>query len=119
MKLTGDTILITGGSEGIGLALAQTLVSSNTVIICGRSTEKLKHAKSLCHGLHTETCDVTVAAQRQAMVKRLLRSYPKLNVLINNAGAKQRTDLLTHEGLDAAMVDDLALNFTAPAALCG
>ena len=83
MKLTGDTILITGGSEGIGFALAQTLVSSNTVIICGRSAEKLKHAKSQCHGLHTQICDVTDAAQRQAMVQQLLRSYPQLNVLIN------------------------------------
>ncbi|MEH6579877.1 MAG: SDR family NAD(P)-dependent oxidoreductase [Amphritea sp.] len=118
MKLTGDTILITGGSEGIGFALAQTLVSSNTVIICGRSEEKLKHAKSLCNGLHTEICDVTDVSQRQAMVQRLLRSYPQLNVLINNAGAKRRTDLLTHEGVDAAMIDDMALNFTAPAALC-
>ena len=118
MKLTGETILITGGSEGIGFALAQALVLNNTVIICGRSEEKLNHAKSLCNGLITQTCDVTDAAQRQAMVKRLLHSYLQLNVLINNAGAKHRTDLLANEGVDVAMIHVMALNFTAPAALC-
>jgi len=118
MKLIGDTVLITGGSEGIGLALAQALEPNNTVIICGRSPEKLKHAKSLCNDLHTEVCDVTDTAQRQAMVERLLVLFPKLNVLINNAGAKRLTDLAKHEGLNAAMIHDMSLNFSAPAELC-
>jgi len=118
MKLIGDTIFITGGSEGIGLALARALEPNNTVIICGRSQEKLKHAKRLCNGLHTEVCDVTDTAQRQAMVKRLLALFPTLNVLINNAGAKRTTNLENDEGLNAAMNHDMSLNFSAPAKLC-
>jgi len=118
MKLIGDTILITGGSEGIGFALARALEPNNTVIICGRRQRKLDHAKSLCNGLHTEVCDVTDTAQRQAMVKRLLSLFPTLNVVINNAGAKQPTDLVNNEGLNAAMNRDMSLNFSAPAELC-
>jgi uncharacterized oxidoreductase len=48
MKLSGHTFLITGGSSGIGLELSQTLIQKgNTVIICGRSSEKLEAAKKI------------------------------------------------------------------------
>lgn len=118
MKLTGHTILITGGSEGIGFSMAQRLAPNNKVIICGRSEHKLARAKELCSDLYTETCDVTNEAQRRAMVERVLGLYPQLNILINNAGAKQHADVLRNEGVDAAMAQDMALNFTAPVALC-
>lgn len=118
MNLKGHTILITGGSEGIGFSLAQSLAPDNKVIICGRSEHKLARAKELCSDLHTETCDVSNETQRRAMVERVLDLYPQLNMLINNAGAKQHTDLLRNEGVDAAMTQDMALNFAAPVALC-
>ncbi len=116
MKLNGDTVLITGGSDGIGYALASMLAADNTVIICGRDEARLKRARQRIGEVHTEVCDVTDAAQRQAMVQRLLEMYPQLNVLINNAGGKQPTDLLSDQGLHHAMARDLALNFEAPVA---
>lgn len=118
MELVAHTILITGGSEGIGFSLAQKLAADNTVIICGRSAEKLAHAKAVCPAIHTEACDITDESQRRAMVERVLRQFPQLNILINNAGAKRRTDLLREEGIEAAMRHDMALNFTAPVELC-
>ncbi len=118
MKLIGDTILITGGSEGIGLALARALEPNNTVIICSRNQRKLEYAKNLCNGLHTEVCDVSDTAQRQALVKRLVEFFPHLNVVINNAGAKRTTDLAGPEDLNAAKTHDMSLNFSAPAELC-
>lgn len=118
MDLKGDTILITGGSEGIGLALAQALAVDNTVIICGRNSDKLERARAQIAALHTYPCDVTDPAQREALVAQLRRAHPQLNVLINNAGAKRRTNLRTGEGVETAMAHDMALNFTAPAALC-
>lgn len=117
MDLRDNTILITGGSEGVGLALAQMLAPRNTVIICGRDEAKLARARERVGGVHTEACDVTDVAQRHAMVQRLLHQYPRLNVLINNAGAKRRTDLLSNEGTSGAMAHDMALNFEAPVAL--
>lgn len=118
MVLKGDTLLITGGSEGIGLALAQALAADNTVIVCGRDGDKLERAKAQIAALHTYTCDVTDPAQREALVTQLRRTHPQLNVLVNNAGAKQRTNLRTGESVETAMAHDMALNFTAPVALC-
>lgn len=118
MKLRANTFLITGGSEGIGFSLAQALVADNTVIVCGRSAEKLARAKEQLPELHVEVCDITDPVQRQAMVGRVLKKHPRLNVLINNAGAKQRTELAGGRDPEAAMDADMALNFTAPVALC-
>lgn len=118
MNLKGCTVLITGGSEGVGFALAQMLAPDNKVIICGRSEQKLVRAKEICGDLHTEVCDVTNEIERRALVERVLRLHPQLNVLINNAGAKRHTDLLGDDGLGKAMAHDMALNFEAPVALC-
>lgn len=60
MKLSGHTILITGGATGMGLALAEGFLKrGNEVLICGRRTEKLKAAKSRLPHLHIRACDVT------------------------------------------------------------
>ncbi len=114
MKLTGNTVLITGGSEGIGFALAKALVADNRVIVCGRSEEKLARAKSEVPELLTHVCDITDPVQRRAMIGWLLRSHPDFDVLVNNAGSKRFTDLLSGRDLESAMTDDLAVNFTAP-----
>ncbi len=117
MRLEGNTILITGGSEGIGFEMARALTPKNTVIICGRSKQKLLNARQLLPEIHIEVCDITIPVQRNAMVTRILNAHPGLNVLINNAGAKQSTDLLHGSNTEAAMTPDMALNFTAPVAL--
>ncbi len=116
MKLSENTVLITGGSEGVGLALARALIANNRVIVCGRSEEKLRRAKAQLPGLHTEVCDVTDAAQRDSLLSRLRGDFPELNLLINNAGGKWPCDLLD-PACSAALVADMALNFTAPVAL--
>lgn len=118
MQLQDNTILITGGSEGIGFELAKALAADNTVIICGRNQDKLQRAAAALPGVHIETCDITVEEQRQNLVTRLLHRYPDFNVLINNAGGKINTNLLAGRANKEAMIYDMALNFTAPAALC-
>ncbi|SCZ66802.1 SDR family oxidoreductase [Thiohalomonas denitrificans] len=117
MNLSGNTILITGGSEGIGLALAKRLVIDNTVVVCARSEKNLAQAAESTPGLVTEVCDITDAAQRRRMVDRLHRDFPQLNIIVNNAGGKTPTNLKTGEGVEAALESDLALNFHAPVAL--
>jgi uncharacterized oxidoreductase len=65
MKITGNTILITGGATGIGFALAQALVESeNQVIICGRREQKLLEAKNKLPQLQVKVCDVANEANR-------------------------------------------------------
>lgn len=87
MKTTGNTILITGGTSGIGLALAQGLVAQgNTVIIAGRRQALLDAAAAATPGLQTLALDVSDAAALPTVAADLTARCPTLNVLINNAG---------------------------------
>src|SRR5437870_7283403 len=87
MKLTGRTILITGGSAGIGLAFAlKFLELGNEVIVTGRRQAALGQVKSKYPKLHTIQSDVADPAQIAALAARVKSDFPKLDVLMNNAG---------------------------------
>ena len=87
MNMHNNTILITGGSSGIGLALAERfLKEGNTVITCARGEERLKAAQARNPGLHIKVCDVAETKQREELAAWVLDKFPSTNVLINNAG---------------------------------
>ena len=87
MKLTGRTILITGGSAGIGLAFAvKFLELDNEVIVTGRRQGVLDQVKAKHPKLHTIQSDVADPAQIAALAARVKSDFPKLDVLMNNAG---------------------------------
>ena len=87
MKLTGRTILITGGSAGIGLAFAlKFLELGNEVIVTGRRQAALDQVKSKYPKLHTIQSDVADPAQIAALAARVKSDFPRLDVLMNNAG---------------------------------
>jgi uncharacterized oxidoreductase len=87
MKLTGRTILITGGSAGIGLAFAfKFLELGNEVIVTGRRQAVLDQVKAKHPKLHTIQSDVADPAQIAALAARVKPNFPKLDVLMNNAG---------------------------------
>lgn len=87
MKLSGNTILITGGSAGIGLALAHKFIElGNKVIVTGRNIERLNAAKSAAPELHTMQSDASDPTAVRALANQVDQQFPELNVLINNAG---------------------------------
>ncbi len=87
MDLTGHTILVTGGTAGIGLAFAKKLLElGNDVIVTGRQQSKLDEVKAANPKLHCIQSDVAKSADVLALAERLKREFPKLDVLINNAG---------------------------------
>ncbi|HEX6497147.1 MAG TPA: SDR family NAD(P)-dependent oxidoreductase [Acidobacteriaceae bacterium] len=87
MKLTGRTILITGGSAGIGLAFAlKFLELGNEVIVTGRRQSTLEQVKANYPKLHTIQSDVADPAQIATLARRVKSDYPKLDVMMNNAG---------------------------------
>ena len=112
------TILITGGTSGIGLALAaRYLRDGNTVIICGRNAEKLENTAKSHPGLQTILADISLEEDRIRLFETVEREYPMLNVLINNAGIQQRVDVSNMDW--ATWKKEIATNFEAPIHLCG
>ncbi|WP_129729875.1 SDR family oxidoreductase [Ectobacillus funiculus] len=95
MKLSGNTILITGGASGIGLAFAERFLKAGSkVIVCGRRERKLQEATEKFPELITRVCDVTIEAERVALFEWVTSQYPELNVVVNNAGIQQRYNIL-------------------------
>jgi uncharacterized oxidoreductase len=87
MKTTNNTILITGGSAGIGFQMAKLFSENgNQVIITGRSKERLDNAVAKLKNTTAIESDITKTADVEALVTRLQQDFPKLNVVINNAG---------------------------------
>jgi uncharacterized oxidoreductase len=119
MKLTGNTILITGGGTGIGLAMAGAFLErGNRVAICGRRQEKLDEACRVQPELRAYRCDVSDAAQRKGLLEAVLADGFAPNVLINNAAIMRTYDLSGLQALDLQRVEgDVKTNLLAPVAL--
>lgn len=89
MKLSGNTIVITGGTSGIGLAMAlRFLELGNKVIICGRRSDRLVELARTHPGLATKVCDVATERHRLDFVRWILANHPTANILVNNAGVQ-------------------------------
>jgi len=114
MKQTGNTILVTGGGSGIGQALAQRLHDTgNTVIVAGRRKDALESAIASRPNMHALTLDIKSADGIADFSDRLLKAYPDLNVVINNAGIMRFEDLTkTHDLTDAE--DTITTNLLGP-----
>jgi len=93
MKLAGNTIFITGGGSGIGRGLAEAFHKrGNQVIISGRRKGHLADTIKANPGMQSVEMDVQDPANIEAVAKKLIQDYPKLNVLINNAGIMHPDD---------------------------
>ena len=99
MKMDSNTILITGGTSGIGLELAaQLLQLGNTVIITGRDQSKLILAKKKLPNVHTFQCDVSDPKAISDLFEKVISQFPELNFLINNAGVMRALNLPYQRG---------------------
>jgi 3-oxoacyl-[acyl-carrier protein] reductase len=86
MNLSGATALVTGGSSGIGLAIARTLIEAGArVAVTGRGEKRLAAAGSAI-GAHPIHADVASEADVMRTYKELFRAFDHLDVLVNNAG---------------------------------
>jgi uncharacterized oxidoreductase len=119
MKTVGNTILITGGSTGIGLALAEAFVKEgNKVIVCARSENTLSDAKKKLPGLITRKCDLSREEERESLHQWVTAKHDDINILVNNAGIQRMidfrngpADLLKYRALDGE--DEIDVNFRA------
>lgn len=94
MELTNNTILITGGSSGLGLELANRLLAmGNTVIITGRDQTKLDQVQKRLPGIHAIQSDVSQPEAIQRLYEQVTGQFPRLNMLVNNAGEMRKISL--------------------------
>ena len=94
MNLTNNTVLITGGTSGIGRALAETFYKrGNRVIIAGRRQALLDEITAAHPGMHGLPLDVEDAHAVNTFATVIRERFPELNVLINNAGISRPEDL--------------------------
>lgn len=115
MNKQENTVLITGGASGIGLALAERFLKAGcTVIVCGRREDKLREAKREHPGLYIRVCDVSIESERIELFQWATTEFPALNVLVNNAGIQQQVDLLDASGEWSHYHQEIAANFEAP-----
>jgi uncharacterized oxidoreductase len=114
MRLTGNTVFITGGGSGIGRGLAEEFHKlGNQVIISGRRKGHLEEVCAANPGMAFVELDVEDPASISAVAEKLIAEYPKLNVLINNAGIMPG-DKVSQVVPDEVIVSTITTNLMGP-----
>ncbi len=98
MEMSNNTVLITGGSSGIGLEFAiQLLNLNNNVIVTGRDMAKLDEVKKSFPKIHTIQSDVSKSQEIVELFSKVTKNFPNLNILINNAGIMRTINLIENK----------------------
>jgi uncharacterized oxidoreductase len=114
MLVTGNTILVTGGASGIGLALVERFIGAgNHLIVCGRRESKLAELKAKYPSIETRVCDIAEPREREDLVTWVTGTFPALNGLVNNAGIQRRVRIADERDWEATR-QEIAINFEAP-----
>lgn len=115
----GQAVLITGGTSGIGLSLAESFLEEGaSVAVCGRSQAALdRFGRDHPEALAVQA-DVTVPEARAAMLDAVTERFGRLDVLINNAGTFVERDFAADDAT-VALDEEIDLNLTAPIHLTG
>jgi uncharacterized oxidoreductase len=115
MDLASNTVLVTGGASGIGRALAERFLRAGSeVIICGRREDQLREAQRTHPEIHIRVCDVETPAGRVSLFNWAIGEFPRLNVLVNNAGIQRRGLRLADDDAWDGTHEEIAINFEAP-----
>jgi uncharacterized oxidoreductase len=114
MKTTKNTVLITGGSAGIGLSIAREfLAKGNEVIITGRDEKRLSDAAAKLGGkVTTIVGDVSKPEDVDRLVARVQKDFPHLNILVNNAGKADLYDKDLQRGAQQAG-EEMLVNYVS------
>ena len=115
MNQSNQTVLITGGGSGIGLALAKKFLEhNNTVIITGRNLSKLEKVKQENPQIHIYQSDVTIDAEVRLLSDNIQQKFNGLDVLINNAGIMNLVDTGNESNDLQKQMQEIEINYNSP-----
>ncbi|MGX1742878.1 SDR family oxidoreductase [Bosea sp. NPDC055353] len=114
MKISGNTILITGGGSGIGRALAEALhARGNKVVIAGRREAVLDAVTASNPGMESMLLDIQDGTDIAAFARQAIERFPSLNAVINNAGIMKPENVPATDNL-AIAEETVATNLLGP-----
>lgn len=113
MELRNSTVLITGGTSGIGLEFVKQLTQQGAhIIVTGRNTDKLNQAKAQFPNIQVFQSDVNSPKDIELLYKAVTLQYPQLNILINNAGIMRYVDLQSAKYGIENITDEIEINLS-------
>src|SRR3984957_10293940 len=115
MKLTSNTILITGGGSGIGYELTKQLTAlGNTILITVRDQSKMDRAKAAFPKIHTFQSDVSDSDAIATLYEKVTKQFPELNILINNAGIMREINVHDEARSLEDITREIEINLSGP-----
>lgn len=116
MKIDGNTILITGGSSGIGKGLVRFFYKhKNKLIVIARDQAKLISLQQEMPDIFIQQCDLSNEIEIKAFIDTCKEMHPDINIIINNAGVENNYLFEGKSILDYKIIkDEIAINLTAP-----
>lgn len=115
MKLTGNKVIITGATAGIGEALLGKLVEhDNQVVAVGRNAQKLKELSETDKRIIPFACDLSKKENLDRLILFIEQEHPDTNILINNAGIQFNYHFEKEPQLLGKIEQEINVNFLAP-----
>ncbi|OKS89627.1 SDR family oxidoreductase [Mucilaginibacter polytrichastri] len=116
MKLKNSTILITGGSSGIGLEFVKQLIAQQpeAILITGRDISRLEQVRQQYPQVHIFQSDVSDPKAIMQLAETTIAQFPKLNILINNAGVMRNINLLDNIADQQSITAEIDIDLAGP-----
>ena len=115
MKQSNNTVLITGGGSGIGLALAKKFMEhDNTVIITGRNLSKLVEVQAEFPKIHIVQSDVIDKKTSSHWLHQMQKDFGGIDILVNNAGIMNLLDAGDENNDLERQMNEIEINFNSP-----
>lgn len=117
MNITDNTILVTGGGTGIGLAITEAFAAKgNKMIICGRRESLLKEAKEKIPSVEYLVADLRKPDQVKLLYQWTVKKFPGVNILVNNAGIQRAFNFHDPDSLED-ITEEIEINLSSPVLL--
>ena len=117
MKLKNKTIVITGGTSGIGYEMVRILAQDNHVIVIARPGERLETLQKEFENIKTYGAYLSKPQEYEALADQIVKAHNQIDVLINNAAIQNTPTYIDDDFSYDTIIPEIHLNFTAVCAL--